>query len=377
MSIVFQRCPNPTVGVEIEIQLIDPITKNLTPAARPLLQDAAAVKPLNLKAELTEAMVEINTEICRTVREAGESIRQQLDLLRALADKRGVEIAVSGTHPFQSWRERKIFPHERYFQILEKYQWLARRWTVFAMHVHVGLADGDRAIRVINALIGYIPHLLALSSSSPFWGGTDTGLASSRAAVLESFPTGGLPFFFPDWQEFEKYYETLTATGAIGSIKDIYWDIRPHFDFGTVEVRVCDGLPTIRESLALIALIQCLVVWIDDQFQKGSRLAQVNMKRYWLAPENKWQAIRYGLEGQIVTPDGERRSLRGEIEKLLETLRPVAVSLECQDELELVKEILSKGPSAARQRSVFARTQSHRAIVEALIKEFKEDTFVH
>lgn len=373
MSLVFKKSPKPTLGVEVEVQLIDKVSKNLNPIAVPLLRDAAAIKDLRLKAELTQAMVEINTEICRTVSEAREDILRQLAVLNSLAAAHGSEIAVSGTHPFQSWRERKIFPDERYFRILDKYQWLARRWTVFAMHVHVGLKSGDRAIHVINALISYIPHLLALSASSPFWGGTDTGLASSRAAVLESFPTGGLPYFFPDWKEFEKYYETLRGTGAIGSIKDIYWDIRPHFDFGTVEIRVCDGIPTIKETMALVALIQCLVVWIDDQFQKGAWSGKVNMKRYWLAPENKWQAIRYGLEGQIVTQDGDtRRPLREEIEKLLETLKPVARSLECEEELDGVKDILATATSAVRQRSVFAKTRSHSAVVEALIRELKE-----
>lgn len=361
------------MGVEVEIQLIDHDTKNLSAAAVPLLEEAASVPGLTLKAELTQAMAEINTEICVTIREAGESLARQLGLVRELADKRNVAIAVSGTHPFQDWRERRIFPDPRHLDILEKYQWLARRWNTYGLHVHVGVSSGDRAVHILNALISYIPHLLALSASSPYWGGTDTGLMSCRAAVLESFPTGGLPYYLPDWKGFEKYFETLVGTGAIKSIKDIYWDIRPHFDFGTIEVRVCDGLPNLRDTLALAAMVHCLVVWIDDQYKKG-RSQKVSMQGYWLAPENKWQAVRYGLEGIFIAPEtGERRVLREEIERVLEVLAPVAESLECAQELADVRDILKRGNSSMRQREVFAKTQSHVAVVEALIQELKDE----
>jgi len=374
MPLEFKNSPKPTLGVEVEIQLIDRGTKNLVGGAVPLLEEARMVPGLTLKAELTQAMAEINTEICGTVREAGGSLARQLAQVRGLAAKRNLEIAVSGTHPFQDWRERKIFPDERHAQILEKYRWLVRRWTTFGMHVHVGVADGDRAIHILNALINYIPHLIALSGSSPYWGGTDTGLHSCRSAVTESFPTGGLPYFLPDWKGFEKYFETLLGTGAIQSIKDIYWDIRPHFDFGTIEVRVCDGLPTLKETLALAAFVHCLVVWIDDQFQKGRRPRQIHMQRYWLAPENKWQAVRYGLDGRIVSPDSdEKKFLRDDVAALLDLLRPVAASLDCSAELEDVLRILDRGPSSIRQRQVFDRTESLVAVVESLIEELKQE----
>lgn len=371
MALTFKSSPQPTLGIEVEIQLIDRETKNLSGQAEPLIEEAASTPGLTLKAELTQAMAEINTEICRNVREAGGSLTRQIDQVRELADRRNLEIAVSGTHPFQDWRERRIFPDQRHLDILEKYQWLARRWTTFGMHVHVGVRSGDRAIHILNALISYIPHLLSLSASSPYWGGTDTGLMSCRSAVLESFPTGGLPYYLPDWKGFEKYFETLVATGAVKSIKDIYWDIRPHFDFGTIEVRICDGLPNIEDTLALAALIHCLVVWIDDQYQKG-RSQKVNMQRYWLAPENKWQAVRYGFEGILVLPEsGEKKVIREEIERLLADMTPVAETLGCSKELRDVKDILKRGNSSMRQREVFARTKSHIALVESLIEELK------
>src|SRR4030095_4392213 len=294
--------------------------------------------------------------------------------LKEIAEPRGVEIAVFGNHPFHHWRELKIYPKARYFQILEKFQWLARRLTTFGLHVHVGMADGERTIAVSNALINYIPHLLALSASSPFWGGKDTGLASCRVAVFASFPTGGLPYFFVNWKEFQTCYEMLLSTGAIRSIKDIYWDIRPHFDFGTIEIRICDAVPTLKEALSLVSLIQSLVVWLDDQYQKGKRSRQIHMQRYWLAPENKWQAARYGLEGQIVPPEvQERRPLREEIVRLLENLKPVAETLNCAEELLQVNDILKSGSSASRQRAVYYKTHSFDAVVRSLIQEFKED----
>jgi glutamate---cysteine ligase / carboxylate-amine ligase len=374
MALSFLECPKPTLGAEVEVQLIDRTTKDLAAAAEQVLERAERMEDLRLKSELTVAMVEINTGICGSVREVAADLSRQMGLLRGVAASQGLKLAVSGTHPFQDWRERKIFPDQRHTQLLEKFQWLARRWTTFGLHVHVGVKNGERAISIMNALISYIPHLLALSASSPFWGGTDTGLASCRAAVTESFPTGGLPYYLPGWKEFEKYFETLKATGAIESIKDLYWDIRPHYDFGTIEVRICDGIPTLHETLALVALVQCLVVWIDDQLEKGGRASQIRMQRYWVAPENKWQAVRYGLEGQIITKEGEeRRPIREEIEKLLEILRPVAASLGCAEELSWVRDILRTGSSSSRQRRIYSETRSLKAVVDSLITELQED----
>jgi carboxylate-amine ligase len=374
MSIEFKRSERPTLGVEVEVQLIDQTSKALVSDAIPILEAASSIQNLRLVSELNQAMVEINTEICETVKQVGESLRGQIQKLREIVEQRGVTIAISGTHPFHDWRELKIYPKARYFKILEKFQWLARRMSTFGLHVHVGIQDGDRAIAVINGLINYIPHLLALSASSPFWGNKDTGLCSCRVAIFESFPTGGLPYFFVGWKEFQNCYETLIKTGAIQSIKDIYWDIRPHFDFGTIEVRICDGIPTLKETLALVALIQCLVVWLDDQYQKGKRSRQIHMQRYWLAPENKWQAARYGLEGAVISQEGnERHPLREEISKLLEILRPYAISLKCEEELSYINEILIRGSSSTRQREVFYKTHSLQAVVDLLISELKED----
>jgi carboxylate-amine ligase len=374
MALEFKKSDNPTLGIELEIQLIDRESKKMAPFALPLIEACHSLPGVRMVSELNQSMVEINTGICRTVREAGEDLSRQIESILPKAEGLGIELAISGNHPFQDWRELKIYPKARYYEILEKFQWLTRRLTTFGLHVHVGIRDGDRAISVINSLINYIPHLLALSASSPFRTGADTGLASARVALFESFPTGGLPYFLVDWKEFQKCYDTLLSTGAIQSIKDIYWDIRPHFDFGTVEIRICDGVPTLREALALAALIQCLVVWLDDQFQKGTRSRQVHMRRYWLAPENKWQAARYGLEGQILHPDSQvRKPIREDLRELLEVLKPVASTLGCEKELSFVHAILERGSSATRQREVFKQSRLFKSVVKSLVKEFREN----
>lgn len=372
MPVEFKGSPKPTIGVEVEIQLIDPTTLDLKPVAVELLKETKKIPSLRAKAELTQAMVEINTDICRTVEEVGKDLRKQFLKLQEVANRLGTGLVVAGTHPFQNWRDRKIYPTERYQQIIDKFQWVARRLTTFGLHVHIGVKDGDRAIAVINALMSYLPHLLALSASSPYWNGEDTGLQSVRVSIVESLPLGGPPYYFVDWKEFQKYFEALNSTGTIEGIKDIYWDIRPHFDFGTIEVRICDGLPTLKETLAIVALIQCLVVWIDSQYEAGKRAKQIHMQRYWLAPENKWQAARYGLEGQIIIEEGNQRAqLREQVAALLDVLQPVARSLKCEKELKDVEGILRNGPSSVRQRFVFSQTQSLKEVVKALRDEFK------
>lgn len=372
MLVQFKGNPKPTVGCEIEVQLLDKETLDLKSVAVELLTAAKKMDGLQVKSELTQAMVEITTPVCESIACLRENLQGQFAKLRSVAHDHNVELAISGTHPFAHWRDHKIFPTKRYQQIIDKFQWVARRLNTFGLHVHVGISDGDRAISISNVLINYIPHLLALSTSSPFWNGSDTGMESCRVAIFASFPTGGLPYFFVNWKEFQRYFAALNSTGTIQSIRDIYWDIRPHFDFGTIEVRVCDGVSSLQETLGIAALIQCLVVWIDSQYAQGKRSREIHMQHYWLAPENKWQAARYGLDGQVIVQEGTgRRLLRSHVAELLNTLEPVAKSLKCEKELKYVEEILEKGSSAARQRLIFSKTNSLKTVAASLVKELK------
>ena len=247
--------------------------------------------------------------------------------------------------------------------------------TIFGLHVHVGIRSGDRAIGVINRLVDFIPHFLALSSSSPFWGGRDTHMASCRAAVFSSFPTGGLPPHFKNWKAFSDYFSFLKKQEAVYSLRDIYWDIRPHFDFGTIELRVCDGLSTLSETMALAAFVQCLVVFLDEETSKKKSSEEEEKKRFWIAPENKWQAARYGLEGRIIDlKSGKRKWIKDDLRTWVEKLSPIAKKLNCHDELFFVERILQTGSSADRQRRVYEETGSLAQVVKALVKEFKNDT---
>jgi glutamate---cysteine ligase / carboxylate-amine ligase len=374
MPITFVGSPAPTLGVEVELQLIDPESRDLVNRSEDLLARCSARGLERVKAEITLSMVEVDTEISRDVKECRGYLEKRLRELQAVSHEAGIRLASSGTHPFQLWTNQSIFPSERYRYLEEKYQWLARRLSVFGLHVHVGVESGEKAIAIGNAAVRYLPHLLALTASSPYWQGVDTGMQSCRMAVMQSFPISGLPYYFPDWQEFEKYCDTLLHSEAIVSLKDLYWFIRPSPDFGTLEFRICDGIPTLSETIAIAAMIQALVVWIDEGFAKGSRSKTISMRRYWIAPENLWSAARDGLDAQvIISEDGKRRRLADDILNLLEQLTPVAKKLNSLEELMLIKTMIGRGNSAQRQRAVYRENQDYAKVVDSVIEEFETD----
>jgi len=236
------------------------------------------------------------------------------------------------------------------------------------VHVHVGVRSPEKAIAIVNALTAYVPHFLALSASSPYWVGADTGLASSRSKVFEGLPTAGLPYQLSGWPQFEDYMDTLISTGTIGSIKEVWWDIRPHPTYGTVELRICDGLPTLREVGMVAALSQCLVDSLDREIDKGYTLPT---PKGWVVKENKWRAARYGLDAHIIQGDADTRPLRPAIEELVHDLMPTAERLGCAEELGHVREVLDAGASYQRQRAVAAASGGDlTAVVDSLLEEF-------
>jgi carboxylate-amine ligase len=241
---------------------------------------------------------------------------------------------------------------------------------IFGLHVHVGVESGEKAIAVFNALTTYLPHLLALSASSPFFDNLDTGLASCRVKIFESLPTAGLPYRLLNWAEFQRLMTTLVNSKTIESIREIWWDVRPHPDFGTVEVRMCDGMPTLDEVIAMTALIQSLVVWLGDQYDEGSYLP---LQRYWIVRENKWRAARWSTEAELIVDDeGNLEPLSDAIERLVVQVTPVADRLGCVHELARVGAILEGGPSHVRQRQVYGETGDFRAVMESLVGEFRQ-----
>jgi glutamate---cysteine ligase / carboxylate-amine ligase len=374
VQIPFHSSERASLGVEWELQLIDPQTRELTAGATELLEE---ITPAGLdehpqaKHELLQSTVEIITGICSTVAEAKADLAGTLAEVVAAAERRGLGVMCAGSHPFTRWDTQQISPKERYAQLVERMQWLARRLQIFGVHVHVGVRSPEKIIPIVNALTQYLPHLLALSASSPFWAGCDTGLASARTKVFEGMPTGGLPHQLADWAEFEEYMDTLIRAGAIESVREVWWDVRPHPDFGTVELRICDGLPTLDEIGAVAALAQCLVEKLDQEIDRGYTLPT---PAEWVVRENKWRAVRYGLDAEIVVDDqGTVRPVREAITDLVDELAPIARRLDCEAELADVRRVLAVGGSYQRQRAVAAAHGGDLApVVDSLLAEMRD-----
>jgi carboxylate-amine ligase len=368
MNIVFNGSERPTLGAEIEVQIVD--------ESGALATDTAATKILSelgddtwYKHELLECCIEVITDVCPTVAAVRKDLGDKIDHLIDVSEGLGYRIMCTGTHPFSSWRDQTVSPDPRYHRLIENCQWTARRLLIFGVHTHVGVGSGEEAIAISNSLSTFIPHFLALSSSSPFWQGRDTGLASVRSKVFESLPTAGLPYQLDNWGEFQRFMRTLIGAGTIRSIREVWWDIRPHPGFGTLELRICDGTPTMEELCSLVALSQCLVVWLGERYNAGLDLFQ---HQSWTIRENKWRAARYGLEAEIIRDEeGNLMSLRRSIGDLVERLEPVAEKLGCLEELMGINQMLERGTSATRQREVHSRTKDLSAVVDALVDEMK------
>ncbi|MFQ1001674.1 glutamate--cysteine ligase [Modestobacter sp. SSW1-42] len=374
MQIPFHASERSSLGVEWELQLIDRETRALTAGATEIL---AELTPEGLdehpkaKHELLQSTVEIITGICTTVAEAKADLAATLAEVVQAADRRGLGVMCAGSHPFTPWESQQISPKERYAELVERMQWVVRRMQIFGVHVHVGVRGQEKAIPVVNALTAYVPHFLALSASSPYWDGIDTGLSSSRALVFEGMPTAGLPHQLSDWSEFEQYMATLIASGSVQSVREVWWDIRPHPDFGTVELRICDGLTNLDEIGAVAALAQCLVETFDRALDRGETLP---VPAGWVARENKWRASRYGLDAAIVVDDaGTVRPVREALDELVDELLPVARELGCAAELADVRRIVATGGSAARQRAVAAaHGGALEPVVDSLLAELRD-----
>jgi carboxylate-amine ligase len=367
----------PTLGVEWELQLIDAETRALRQDAAMVLADLPNVDETGehgrIRHELMQSTVEVVTGICSTVAEAKADLAETISELQQTAAGHGIVLTCAGTHPGSDWRDAKMAPIQRYAELVEQMQWLARRIQTFGVHVHVGLRDESKAMPIVNALAAYLPHFLALTASSPFWSGQDTGLASSRSIVFGALPNAGPPPRLTTWAAFEEYMDTLLRAGTIRSIKEVWWDVRPHPDFGTVELRMADGVSTFREIGMVAALGQCLVQLFDSQLDRGYTLP---CPQAWLVKDNKWRATRYGLDAMIITDDrGNVAPLRDEIYELVRELEPVAERLGCSEELSVTFEVLENGASYERQRAIVADGGEMTDVVDALVAEFAEDKF--
>ena len=371
MKIPFEASSRSSLGVEWELQLVSRETRQLTSAASEILEELSpGVEHPKAKHELLESTIEVITGVCSTVAEATSDLAATIAELQPLVDARGLAMMCSGTHPTTDWATQTISPSPRYAKLVEDMQWLARQLQIFGVHVHVGIRSTDKAIPIVNALSAYIPHFLALSASSPYWIGHDTGLASSRSKIFESLPTAGLPYQLSGWGEFESYMETLISTHTIASIKEVWWDIRPHPTYGTVELRICDGLPTLHEVGMVAALSQCLVDVFDREIDKGYTLPT---PKGWVVRENKWRAARYGLDADIIHEDETTGPVREALLELAQDLKPSAERLGCTEELARIEQVVAGGASYQRQRAVAAASGGDlHAVVDSLLAEFAQ-----
>ena len=352
--IEFTPSAGPTLGVEWEIALIDRETMDLVPLAESVVDPLAAEDGLSPKVhrELLNNTVELVTGICPTVPEVIEDLSGSLDRLRGITDGLGLELLSAGTHPFARWESQEVTEGERYATLIDRTRWWGRQMLIYGVHTHVGVTHRDKVLPLLGGMLSYAPHLQALSASSPWWGGVPTDYASNRALLFQQLPTAGLPFQFEDWSEYERYVDDLLVTGVIDELKEVRWDLRPAPHLGTLEVRVCDGVPTMHEIAALTALTQCLVVHLDDRLTDGGTIPTLPP---WHVQENKWRTARYGMDSIIILDSRNReRLVTDDLWDLLERLMPIARRLGCSDELAGVEDIIRTGASYQRQQAVAA-----------------------
>jgi glutamate---cysteine ligase / carboxylate-amine ligase len=356
-----------TIGVEEEFQIVDPETCELRSHVSELLTASAPALGDQIKRELHQSIVEVGTKICADVTELDHEVCRIRRELSQSAESVGLHIAAAGTHPFSNWKDQLVSPGERYQNVVEEMQQLARSLLIFGLHIHVAVPDKASTIELLNEARYFLPHLLALSTSSPFWQGRDTGLKSYRTTVFRRFPRSGIPDQFNSWSEYEEYLDTLVELHCIDDGKKVWWDLRPHPVFGTLEFRICDVPTSPRVTVALAALAQALVV-------KLYRLRRSNLGfRIYsraLVEENKWRAARYGLDGRLID-FGKRQEIpmRELAMELLEFVDDVVDELGSRRALSYIHTILTEGTSADRQLEVFRQTGDLRAVVRWLVAQ--------
>lgn len=361
----FTRNDRPTIGVEIELQLID--ADSFALANR--IDDVLAALPSDLrevvKPELMQSYIEINTGVCETVADARIDLTTRLQAVEEVLDGIGLKLLWAASHPFSSWREQEITVNDRYYRLVDLMQDIARRLVTFGLHVHVGVDTGDKAINVCERMLRYLPLLLGLSANSPFWEGRNTGLKSNRSKIMEMLPTAGLPHQMRNWSEYVWVVNHLIETGFINSIREIWWDIRPHNNFGTVEVRVCDMPPNLDHVLGITALVQCLVHAISRDVEDGTYQRDYHPM---MVQQNKWRAARFGAEANLVSnADYEQHSVVDTVQKLVTRLSPLAADLDCAAELNSVLQIPSC-TGAQQQLEIFEETGSQQEVVRQMIE---------
>jgi len=374
VEIEFGRSERGTLGIEWELALVDHASGELTGAAPNIL---AAVKTgdgaenPHITGEFLTNTVEIVSGVHERVAEGVEHLQRSIEAVRAVAEPMGVDLMCSGTHPFSQWFQQEVTDNERYAVLVDRTQWWGRQLMIWGVHVHVGIEDREKVLPILNGLLTYVPHFQALSASSPYWSGESTGYASSRAMLFQQLPTAGLPPQFGAWANYEAMVDDMLRVGVIDQYNELRWDIRPSARWGTLEMRVCDGLGTVQEVGAIAALTQCLVEELSTALDEGRGIPTMPP---WYVRENKWRAARYGLEAIVIQDAaGTEGLVTDDLRAIVERLQPIAERLRCADELADVLAVVDRGASYQRQLAVAERNGgSLKSVVASLVGELRD-----
>src|ERR1044071_2867675 len=359
-----------TLGIEEEFAIVDPETRELRSHIQEILEGGKVVLKEQIKPEMHQSVVELGTEICDSIGHARTHVIDLRSKLADLAAKAGLKIASVGTHPFSHWRDQHITEGERYKQIIEDMQLVARANLIFGLHVHVGIPDRDSAIHVMNQVRYFLPHIYALSVNSPFWVGQNTGLKGYRLKVFERFPRTGIPDSFDSLSEYDDYCKLLVKTGCIDNPKKIWWDIRLHPFFDTLEMRVCDAQSRVDDTLAIAALIQAVIAKLYKLLKQNTTF-RVYRRR--LLDENRWRASRYGIDGKLIDFGREREvETRSLLNELIDFVSTEIMELGSVRELEHIERIMREGTGADRQLEVWEQTQDMKKVVDHIVAETYE-----
>jgi carboxylate-amine ligase len=366
--------PSLTIGIEEEYQTIDPETRDLkSHISAEIIQKGKTLLAERVKPEMHQSVVEIGTGVCRNIQEAKAEIRDIRQQIVTLTRANGLRLAAGGTHPFAHWANQEIYPDDRYRIIVEDLKMVARANLIFGLHVHIGVEDRETAIQIMNGARYFLPHILALSTNSPFWLGMDSGLRSYRCKVFDKFPRTNIPDLYSSWSEFENHVNLLIRTHCIDDAKKIWWDIRPHPYFPTLEFRICDMPMRLDESIAIAALCQAVIAKLYKLHEQNLSFRHYSRS---LIMENKWRAARYGLEGKLIDFGKQQevpvKQLIGEIR---EFVSDVVDELGSQEEMAYIDRILEEGSGADRQLRVFRETNDLKKVVDYMIAETEYGLF--
>jgi glutamate---cysteine ligase / carboxylate-amine ligase len=358
--------PPYTLGVEEELMIVDQKSMDLVPAIEEMIEAVPRETEGQVKPELIQSVLEISTDVCRSAGEAAGQLEELRRRVRETAEAKGLRIGSAATHPFAHWEDQRIVKRDRYREILDMLGFVARHELLFGLHVHVGIDGPDKAIHVANGLRVHIPILLALSTNSPFWRGRPTDLKSSRTPIFRLLPRVGIPPRFEDWDEYCARLRFMVEAGAVPDYTYLWWDVRPHPNLGTVELRSCDAQTRLEHTIALTALVQAMAKELAEHFEAGGELAPFPAE---LLEENKWLAARYGMQGDLIDlPHSDRIPTTELARRIADRLRPHARELGSEREFEVLDDLIENGSGADRQLAEWRANRDMVALVRAIVE---------